>query len=149
MEKVKDFPDFHYSLGHNLHRMGQLTREETQKVLKKFDLTPEQWQILLALSKSNGLTPSELGESTLRDKTTISRILPALFRKGMIRKENHPGDARSYVIQVKEEYVPLLLTTLEEIRDHYQTVVFKSLSVSEQDQLLSLLLRIRRDLHDI
>ncbi|MGD8190143.1 MarR family winged helix-turn-helix transcriptional regulator [Brevibacillus ginsengisoli] len=149
MEKERDYPDFHYSLGHNLHRMGQLTREETQKVLKKFDLTPEQWQILLALSKSNGLTPSELGEITLRDKTTISRILPALFRKGMIHKQKRTGDARSYVIQLDEKCHMLLMQTVEEIRDHYQTVVFRSLSATEQDQLLSLLLKIRRDLHDI
>ncbi|HZG13410.1 MAG TPA: helix-turn-helix domain-containing protein [Candidatus Bathyarchaeia archaeon] len=68
------------SLGHYLYRIGQLMREETNRVLQEYDLTPQQWQLLIALVRSDGLTPTELGTMTLRDKTTISRILPGLFK---------------------------------------------------------------------
>jgi MarR family len=69
---------FRDSLGHNLYRIGQLVREETAKALQPFRLTPEQWQLLVVLAQHDGMTPSELGERTLRDKTTVSRILPGL-----------------------------------------------------------------------
>jgi DNA-binding MarR family transcriptional regulator len=140
---------FQDSLGHNLHRIGQLMREETNKALKRFALTPEQWQILVVLSQENGLTPTELGEITLRDKTTISRILPPLFRKGMIVKESNPSDGRSYVIRVDEQVRKLVQETLLAIKEHYQDEVFACLSESEQAQLLQLILKLRGALGDL
>lgn len=143
------FNDFRDSLGHNLQRIGQIVREETNKVVKNYDLTPEQWQILVVLSRSNGLTPTELGEITLRDKTTISRILPPLFNRGVIRKENNPQDARSYVILVEEGCKQQVLASLKEIKEHFESKVFNGLRDDEQEQLLMLLLKLRRSLGDI
>lgn len=141
--------NFQDSLGHNLHRIGQLAREETSKALKRFDLTPEQWQILVALSQDNGLTPTELGEITLRDKTTISRILPPLFRKGFLVKERNPTDARSYVIKVDDRIKQLIQETLWEVKNHYQTKVFAGLNEDEQAELLRLIIKLRKSLGDL
>ncbi|MDN9010349.1 MarR family winged helix-turn-helix transcriptional regulator [Brevibacillus laterosporus] len=137
------------SLGHNLHRIGQLTREETNKVLKPYDLTPEQWQMLAVLYKTNGVTPTELGEITLRDKTTISRILPGLFKKGFIYKEAHPQDSRSYVVKLVDQYQSMVEESLMKIREHYQTSFFAPLSKDEQQQLLHLLVKLRKGVGDL
>lgn len=137
------------SLGHNLHRMGQLAREETNKALKAHGITPEQWQILIALMKNDGITPTELGELTLRDKTTISRILPALFVKGIIEKKVNARDARSYVIKLNEQYRELALQLLGEVKNHFQVSVFPVISQEEQTILLQIILKLRRGLGDI
>jgi DNA-binding MarR family transcriptional regulator len=143
-------PDyFSDSLGHNLHRIGQLMREETSKALKRFGVTPEQWELLIVLSHTEGLTPTELGEYSLRDKTTISRMLPALLRKGMIEKKQHPRDARSYVVTVSEAHRQKLDEMLWAVKEHFEQQVFVHLSQSEYDSMLGLIGKLRRELGDL
>jgi DNA-binding MarR family transcriptional regulator len=140
---------FQDSLGHNLHRIGQLVREETGKALQPFGITPEQWQILVALSRTDGLTPTELGDVTLRDKTTISRMLPALFRKGLLLKTDNPADGRSYVVKASDPCKQLVGQTLEAVKHHFQERVFASLDPQEQEVLLQLILKLRKGLGDL
>jgi len=137
------------SLGHNLHRIGQLMREETSRVLQSYDLTPEQWQLLVALVRSEGLTPTELGTMTLRDKTTISRILPGLFRKGLIVRAVNPQDARSYVVKATESCKEMVERSLLAIKDHFEANVFSPLKEEEQTMLLQMLHKLRKGLGDL
>ncbi len=139
---------FRDSLGHNLHRIGQLAREETSKALGPFQMTPEQWQLLVVLAQHGSLTPTELGSKTLRDKTTISRILPGLLKKGWVETAENANDARSYVIKVKATILPMVKETMEAVRDHFGQNVFSCLSASEQEQLLTLILKLRTHLGD-
>ncbi len=48
---IPALPALEESLGFNLDRVAQLYRRELIRVLAIYDLTPEQWQILAALSK--------------------------------------------------------------------------------------------------
>ncbi|MEJ8544414.1 MarR family winged helix-turn-helix transcriptional regulator [Brevibacillus borstelensis] len=137
---------FRDSLGHNLHRVGQLIREETAKVLEPFDITPEQWQLLVAIAQTDGLTPSELGKRTLRDKTTISRILPGLLKKGWLQTEPHSQDARSYIVKLSPDKGEVMEKTLEAVRDHFTREVFTPFSKAEQGVFLSMVLRLREHL---
>jgi len=137
------------SLGHNLHRIGQLIREETSRVLQSYDLTPEQWQLLIALVRSDGLTPTELGTMTLRDKTTISRILPGLFRKGLIVRAVNPQDARSYVVKATEPCKEMVERSLLAIKGHFEANVFSPLKEEEQTMLLQMLQKLRKGLGDL
>ncbi|WP_438358057.1 MarR family winged helix-turn-helix transcriptional regulator [Brevibacillus dissolubilis] len=149
MDSSPFYPDYRDSLAHNLHRIGQLIREETNKVLKKYDLTPEQWQVLVVLAHHNGLTPTELGEKTLRDKTTVSRILPALFRKGYLIKEAHHSDARSYIVRLDEEYMDFVENTRLEIKHNFDCKVFASLCETDRERLRDLIVRLRGELGDL
>ncbi|MED2010381.1 MarR family transcriptional regulator [Brevibacillus borstelensis] len=134
---------FRDSLGHNLHRVGQLIREETAKALGPYGITPEQWQLLVATAQTDGLTPSELGKRTLRDKTTISRILPGLLKKGWLKTEPHSQDARSYIVKMAPDKVKVIEETLEAVRDHFTQSVFAPFSKAEQDMFLSMVVRLR------
>jgi DNA-binding MarR family transcriptional regulator len=139
---------FRDSLGHNLYRIGQLVREETAKALQPFRLTPEQWQLLVVLAQHDGMTPSELGERTLRDKTTVSRILPGLVKKGWLMTEPNPKDARSYLVRVTQEQKPLVRKSMEAVRNHFAQHVFTAMTDGEQEVLLGLLLKLRTHLGD-
>jgi DNA-binding MarR family transcriptional regulator len=53
-----------------------------------YDLTPEQWAVLLRLREQEGLNQSNLGEKTYKDRHNITRILKQLDKRGYIEKRH-------------------------------------------------------------
>lgn len=80
-----------------------------------FDLTPEQWVVLYRLFETQGLTQCGLGERTVKDKTTITRILDRLQKKKLLERRRDTQDRRSQRIfltaegeRVVRELIPLV-----------------------------------------
>jgi DNA-binding MarR family transcriptional regulator len=67
------------------------------------EITPEQWIVLVRLWARDGLTPSELSESTLRDRPTMTRILDTMEKSGLVRRDSDPKDGRGRVIHLTKE----------------------------------------------
>jgi DNA-binding MarR family transcriptional regulator len=89
-------PELDESLGFNLDRVAQLYRRELIRALAGFGLTPEQWQILSALSTHpDGLTQVEIATLTFKDKPSVSRMLGRMEHSGWICRHPHPRDARA------------------------------------------------------
>jgi len=61
---------------------------------EKLDITPEEFLVLEMLSVQNGLTQSELTLAAVRDRTTVTRLVDGLVRKGMVRREHGTEDRR-------------------------------------------------------
>jgi MarR family transcriptional regulator, organic hydroperoxide resistance regulator len=60
-----------------------------------YDLTPEQWTVLLRLCEQEGLNQSQLGEKTFKDRHNITRILKQLEKRGYIEKFRNKKDKRA------------------------------------------------------
>lgn len=67
------------------------------------DLTPEQWIILNKLSKQDGQTQVELGDSTYKDAATTSRIIDLLCKKGFAERQPHDKDRRKFRIWLTDQ----------------------------------------------
>ncbi len=63
-----------------LHGIYQRIRSVTYREFNQYglDVTPEQWIVLVRLWQKDGRTVSELSDSTLRDRPTMSRILDSM-----------------------------------------------------------------------
>ncbi|UOF90387.1 MarR family transcriptional regulator [Fodinisporobacter ferrooxydans] len=71
-------------------------------MFKPFDLTPEQWVVLCCINGTDGIHPTELAQRAHKDKTTITRILDHLERKGAIQKQANTEDRRSFFVFLTE-----------------------------------------------
>ena len=69
-----------------IHGIYQRTRTMTYKAFNEHGLsiTPEQWIVLARLWQRDGRTVSELSDSTLRDRPTMSRILDSMEASGLV-----------------------------------------------------------------
>ena len=67
------------------------------------ELTPEQWIVLARLWQRDGRTVSELSESTLRDKPTMSRILDSMEKSGLVTRTVDSKDARTRIVALTRE----------------------------------------------
>lgn len=145
---------FDESLGHNASRLGHLMRQETQKCIAAagYKITPEQWQALVYLDGAGerGLTQTELSNLTLKDKTSVSRLVKGMFDAGLITVGRGEGeDRRTNRLRASLESRAMVSAIWPHIISHYSHKVFGGLSQAEQAELLRLMLKVRSTLGDI
>ena len=62
--------------------------------IRSLKLTPSQFDVIVTLGDTAGLTCSQLSSQTLVTKGTLTGVLDRLARKGLIRREAVAGDRR-------------------------------------------------------
>lgn len=65
-----------------------------------FGLRIPEWRLVAVLGEADPMTQQALGRRTRMDKVTVSRAAIALVDRGLIARAAHPGDQRSYLLQL-------------------------------------------------
>jgi len=88
-----------------LHGIYQRIRSITYRAFNEhgLEITPEQWIVLARLWQRDRRTVSELSESTLRDKPTMSRILDSMEKSGLLTRSVDREDARTRIVELTRE----------------------------------------------
>ncbi len=91
------------STGFIIYRTALAMRGALKRTLQErgFDITPEQYGILLLLREKEGLSQKEIGDVLFKDKPNISRMLDVLERKRLILRQS--TDRRKYAVSLTEE----------------------------------------------
>ena len=137
-----------YSLEHHpahlIRRAHQRATAAFQTVLANDDLTPTQHAALASVLKHGELSQNHLGRLTAMDPSTISLVVRALMKRGLIARRASKTDQRMSMIALTELGVRF---TLERLDSSMQVArrLLEPLSVTEQATLLDLLRRITAD----
>ena len=106
-------------------------------------LTPSQFDVIVTLGDTAGLTCSQLSSQTLVTKGTLTGVLDRLAKKGLIRRESVAGDKRRTKIRLTEKghalFQRVFAAHIAFIRPFFE----RALSPQETETIRSLLLRIR------
>jgi DNA-binding MarR family transcriptional regulator len=109
------------SLGFIISRTNQKLSNYLTRKFKSYDITPEQWGLLNRLWEKDGISQKELSEISIKDQTTVTRILDKLERKGLIKRQTSPDDRRSFLIfltdtgrSLENKLVPIAYEVLDE-----------------------------------
>ena len=131
------------ALGFNLYRVALLFRRELMRALERYLLTPEQWQVLVALVQGAGsLEQHELAELTLRDKHTLSRIVARMERDGWIARRPHSRDRRVTLVQPSRRARAEMDSVRKHLFEHF-TPILAQLSRAEHAGLMASLKKLR------
>ncbi len=103
--------DFETVPHHWINRLGFLIRRELQTRFRRAgaDVTAEEWAVLLLLWRRDGRSPGMLADRTIRDRTTMTRLLDGMERKGLVLRQTDADDRRRMQVW--------LTTSGREIRD--------------------------------
>ncbi|PYI56918.1 MarR family winged helix-turn-helix transcriptional regulator [Paenibacillus flagellatus] len=82
-------------IGVMVHRADLKLNNYYQKVVQPFDITVDQWEILVVLWEKEGITQKELAERLVRDQTNVGRMLFKLEKKGFVRRVTDDTDRRA------------------------------------------------------
>ncbi len=69
------------------------------------DMTAEQWSALLVLISGDAMTQGRLGEKLYLEKSSVSRLVNGLERRGWIVRKKAEGDSRHKLVSVTENAV--------------------------------------------
>lgn len=88
-----------------VNRLGFLIRRDIAQRFQAagHDVSPEEWAILLMLWKHGRLAPSILADLTIKDRTTITRLVDGMVRKRLVRRLPDPEDRRRMLISPSEQ----------------------------------------------
>ena len=110
--------------------------------MKKYGITPPQFEVLISLWTEDGLVLSDLSKRLSRDGPTITGIIDRMEKKGLVRRERSTKDRRVIMVfttpkatEMKEALTMLQKTAGKDIIDNFTAEDIKSL-----EQLLSKLL---------
>jgi DNA-binding MarR family transcriptional regulator len=87
------------------HLMGRTSRAVLNRVQKSFTsaghpVTVEQWLLLVNLRNRDGQLHQELAGNTFKDKTTVTRLLDGLEKKGLVERVAGEADRRQKRISI-------------------------------------------------
>lgn len=108
-------------------------------------LTVDQWVVLKQISENNGSSQVEIGQSTVKDAPTTTRIIDQLVNKNLISKQLDPEDRRRYMVFITEKGQKLIERLLPVVQA-YRQVPVKDFSTAERQNLLGMLQRMLQNL---
>jgi DNA-binding MarR family transcriptional regulator len=81
---------------HWANRLSFLSRKELTGRFRAagLDITAEEWAMLLQLWTADARSPTELAQRTVRDPTTVTRLLDRMVRKTLVERHPDPLDRR-------------------------------------------------------
>lgn len=124
------------SIGFIISRTHRKLSNYLTRKFKPYDITPEQWGVLNRLWDKDGISQKEISEITIKDQTTLTRILDKLEWKGLIERQTSPDDRRSFLIflteagrSLKDKLVPIAGEALDEALQGLSEEEIKQLKV--------------------
>ncbi|MCR9136608.1 MAG: MarR family transcriptional regulator [Alphaproteobacteria bacterium] len=101
---------------HWVNRLGFLVRKELGQLFMQggYDVSPEEWAVLLLLWRDTSKTPGDIAAVTFRDRTTVTRLIDGMVSKGLVFRDMDPSDRRKSVVKatdrgndLEQELVPI------------------------------------------
>lgn len=139
--------NFGYDMDNGLgYRLGLVATRIKISLRRMFvaaglDITPEQWVVLFRLHERQGQSQSELGDRSVKDKTTITRILDRLEHKGLAERHRDPNDRRTQRLFLTPDG-EAVLASLMPLVHRFAAHTFDAVDPAERDTILRALDRI-------
>ncbi|PHR73695.1 MAG: MarR family transcriptional regulator [Lutibacter sp.] len=147
MKLDKENIDFENSIAPWLGKTVKVTDYFLQEALKEndLDLTKEQLIVLKKLHDQDGLNQNELAFLTLRNKSSLTRLLVKMEQKNYIKRVQSELDKRINEVYLTDEGKEIFQKTKPTIK-HIITSVEKGISVDEKQELIRVLKKIQTNL---
>jgi DNA-binding MarR family transcriptional regulator len=111
--------------------------------IRTLHLTPSQFDVIVTLGDTTGLTCSQLSSQTLVTKGTLTGVLDRLAKKGLIRREAVASDKRRTKIRLTEKGNALFKRVFAAHITFLRPFFERALSQEEVETARTLLLRVR------
>ncbi|MBI9056868.1 MAG: MarR family transcriptional regulator [Labilibaculum sp.] len=97
--------DLETSVNHHIAISAIMIKRVFYKILSnnKLNITPEQWNVLYRLTKTDGMTISELSNAIYKDMANTSRMTKKLGTAGFVEKRRDDIDKRIFKLFITDK----------------------------------------------
>ena len=127
------------SIGFKINQTANKINNKFNNILNEYKIAPEQRATLEIIKFEKDVNQTKIANILAKDKTTISRTLSALEKKGFIQKE--AIDKRTNLIKLTVLGEEILNKSQESVQK-FRKGLFSNLEKEESDKLIELLEKI-------
>lgn len=132
-------------VGYLLSDSARLLRRRFDERARSLGVSRAQWQVLFALSRSEGTNQAGLAEALDVETITVGRMVDRLEEAGLVERRADPADRRAWRLHLTPRAHPLL-AQLREVAEEVMAETLSGLSRAEEAVLTELLTRVRGNL---
>ncbi len=129
------------SMGTAIGRTLRVFKNTLQRKFESagFNLSLEQWLILLLLKMQDGRTQQELCVASGKEKTTVTRLIDGLEKKKMINRVRDKSDRRNNLIYITPDgkNAEMILTPIALLINEKALIGFKSEEITHLYDMLN------------
>lgn len=139
--------DHNRSLGYLTGMASRLLSNLLAKQLQEagFDMTAEQWGAIIILLNSEALTQGQLGERLQLEKSSVSRMMNGLEKRGWIARTKAPNDSRQIIVTP----TPMAIETAEHCATIARTILDEAQRGMTEDERLVLRSLLARSIENL
>lgn len=130
-----------------LYRLGRLSAIAGAMVVRLceggYGITRREWGVIGHLHEQGSLAPSGLAERFQIDPARASRMVTSLVEKGLISRQEQPGNRRQATLEITEKGRALYAELMPQVQDINRRVL-QVLSTPEMAQLDDFISRLHR-----
>jgi DNA-binding MarR family transcriptional regulator len=139
--------DLNRSFGFVLHETARLLTKRYDQRAKFLGMTRAQIQLLAYLVYHEGINQAGLAELLEIEPISLARLIDRMEQAGWVERRSDPKDRRAWLLYVTEKTKPVFAKMIEVGQD-VRAEALQGLTPQERDQILELLLRVRRNLSE-
>ena len=134
-------------VGFLLHDVARLMRRRFEQRAAALGFTRAQWQVLLHLSRNEGIHQAGLADIIEVEPISLVRILDKLQARGLVERRQDAGDRRCWRLHLTADAHPSL-ALLQSIGEDTRAEALAGFSDAERDALEGALSRLKTNLAD-
>lgn len=139
--------DFNRSFGFVLHETARLLSKRYDQRAKALGLTRAQIQLLAYLVYHEGINQTGLADLIEIEPISLARLIDRMEQAGWVERRPDPRDRRAWLLFITEKAKPVFAEMIE-IGREVRAEALAGFSDDEREQVMELLLRVRRNLSD-
>ncbi|WNJ17676.1 MarR family winged helix-turn-helix transcriptional regulator [Pontibacter sp. G13] len=105
----------YFQIDRTIRRVRQYSQQQFQRY--NFDLTIDQWIIFKQVGEGDGVSLVSIADNTFKDPASVTRIVDALQKKGLVEKRMNPNDRRKFDVYLTEEGSTVLTSMIPRVVD--------------------------------
>lgn len=125
-----------------IRALAQRINDDITERFAEIGLTARQYNYLSVINVEKGISTNEIGTLIHTANPTVTQMLNALERDGLIVRKQHPHDRRRFVVKLTPKGRALYEKAFRLHHDHLEDRMSAALSVAEREQLLGSLVRL-------
>jgi DNA-binding MarR family transcriptional regulator len=137
------------ALGHFMGRTTRAMSRMLQNIITSagYDITIEQWVIIVNLNRKNGQFQQQLADNTYKNKTSVTRMISALQKNGLVERIPDPKDLRQKRIFLTQKGGQLY-KKLRPLAIKVQEMATLGIEPEEMEYCKNILLKIYSNIED-
>ena len=128
-------------------RTSFVLRHAVQEAFRtaSLDATPAEWGLLNVLSHADDQRVGDIASMTRHDRTTITRVIDGLVRRGLVERARDPSDRRAVRVRRTRAGRALHARLVPVVQDVIESA-FAGVSAAERKTLFATLARVHDNL---